>query len=198
MKPKIILASTSPRRKQLLEQIGLDFKTMPSDYEEDMNMNLSPKELVKTLAYGKAKDVADKINEGIVIGVDTFLVKNKRIIGKPHTKEKAHEMLNSQSGKTIKVYSGLALIDAKTGKKITDYDVSRFTFKKLSDKEIKNYIETEEPIDKAGAIAIQGLGGIFIKKIKGGYSNIIGLPLPLLSNHLQEFGIFISESWNKQ
>jgi len=197
MKQKIILASTSPRRKGLLQQMGIDFEIIPSDYEEDMKMKLAPEKLAKVLAYGKAKNVADKIKQGIVIGVDTFLVYNGKKLGKPHTKENAYKMLKMFSGKTIKVYSGVALIDAKTKKEIQDYEVSKFTFKKLSDREIKNYIKTGEPLDKAGAIAIQGLGSIFIRKVKGCYANIVGFPIYNIAKNLEKMNvnIFEYESW---
>ncbi|MBT3404720.1 septum formation inhibitor Maf [archaeon] len=191
VKQKIILASTSPRRKGLLQQMGIDFKIIPSDYEEDMAMKLSAKELAKVLAYGKAKDVADKIKEGIVIGVDTFLVYKGKKLGKPHTKANALRMLRMFSGKEIRVYSGVALINAKTGKEIRDYEVSKFTFKKLSDREIKNYIKTGEPLDKAGAIAIQGLGSIFIRSIKGCYANIVGFPIYNIAKNLEKMGVAI-------
>lgn len=198
-KQKIILASTSPQRKGLLQQMGIDFEVVSSDYKEDMTIKLSPENLAKILAYGKAKDVANKINNGIVIGVDTFLVYKGKKLGKPHTKEKAYKMLKMFSGKTIKVYSGVALINAQTKKEIQDYEFSEFTFKKLSDKEIKNYIQTGEPLDKAGAIAIQGLGGIFIRKIKGCYANIVGFPIYNIAKNLEKMGvdIFDYSGWKK-
>lgn len=193
VKQKIILASTSPRRKGLLQQMGIDFEIAPSDYEEDMTMKLSPRELAKVLAYGKAKDVANRIKEGIVIGVDTFLFYKGKKLGKPHTKENAYKMLKMFSGKTIEVYSGVALINAKTKKEIRGCEVSKFTFKKLTDKEIKDYIKTGEPLDKAGAIAIQGLGGIFIRKIEGCYANIVGFPIHNIYKNLQKLGVDVLE-----
>jgi len=200
MKQKIILATTSPRRKGLLQQMGIDFDIIASNYEEDMTLDLSPEELARTLAYGKALDVANKIKDGIVIGVDTFLVYNKKKLGKPHTPEKAEKMLKMFSGKTIKVYSGVALINAKTKKEIKDYEVSEFTFRKISDKEIKSYIKTKEPLDKAGAIAIQGLGSIFIKKVNGCYANIVGFPIHNIYKNLTKMGvdIFEYEGWNRK
>jgi len=199
VKQKIILASTSPRRKGLLQQMGIDCEVIPSDYEEDMKMNLSPKELAKVLAYGKAKDVSDKLKDGIVIGVDTFLVYKGNKIGKPHTKENAYKMLKMFSGKTIEVYSGVALINAKTKEEIKDYEVSKFKFKDLSDKEIKDYIATGEPLDKAGAIAIQGLGSIFIREVHGCYANIVGFPIHNIYKNLQKLGVNIFEydQWKK-
>lgn len=191
MKPKIILASTSPRRSELLKQIGLDFTVMPSQYEEDMTLKMSPKNLAKTLAYGKAKDLVGKVKEGIIIGVDTFLVLGSRRIGKPKDSQDALKILQTLSGKTIKVYSGIAIIDSATGKELVDYEITKVKFKKLSKEEIEHYVKTGEPLDKAGAFAIQGMGAIFISSIKGCYSNVIGLPLHNLYKNLQKFGVDI-------
>lgn len=191
MKPKIILASTSPRRSELLKQIGLDFTVMPSRYEENMSLKMSHKNLAKTLAYGKAKDVAREVKEGVVIGVDTFLVLGSRRIGKPKDSQDAVKILQTLSGKTIKVYSGIAIIDSATGKELVDYEITKVKFKKLSKEEIEHYVKTGEPLDKAGAFAIQGLGAIFISSIKGCYSNVIGLPLHNLYKNLQKFGVDI-------
>ena len=120
---KIILASTSPRRHALLRQIGLKFEIVPSNYEEDMTLKLLPNKLAMFLARGKAYDVAKRKKSGIVIGVDTFVVLNKEVIGKPHNKIKAKETLQKISNKTLKVYSGVAIIDAKTKKEIIDYEI---------------------------------------------------------------------------
>jgi septum formation protein len=197
MKEKIILATTSPRRKELAKQMGLDFEIIPSNYEEDMGMKLPPKELAKTLAYGKAKDVAKKC-EGIIIGADTFVVQNGKKMGKPKSEQEAFKMLKSFSNKTHKVYTGIAIINNKTGKEITDCEVTSIKFGKMSDEEIKKYIKTKEPMDKAGAYAIQGLGSIFIEKINGCYHNIAGLPIHLTHKNLKKLGIniFEYEKWN--
>lgn len=191
MKPKIILASTSPRRSELLKQIGLDFTVMPSRYEEDMTLKMSHKNLAKTLAYGKAKDVAREVKEGIVIGVDTFLILGSERIGKPKDSQDAVKILQMLSGKTIKVYSGIAIIDSVSGKEVVDYEITKVKFKKLDRSEIEHYVSIGEPLGKAGAFAIQGMGAIFITSIKGCYSNVIGLPLHNLYKNLQKFGINI-------
>lgn len=196
---QIIIASTSPRRHGLLQQIGLDFKVVPSEYEEDMTMNLSPAKLVKLLAEGKAQDVAKKYKgeDCVVIGVDTFLVFGNKKLGKPHDAKTAFKMLKLLSGKTVKVYSGLAMIDTKTGKKVVDHEVTGIKMKQLTANEIRSYIDTKEPLDKAGAIAIQGLGAIFVRSVSGCYANVIGLPLHLLYKNLSKFGvdIFKHEKW---
>jgi len=191
MKQKIILASSSPRRKELLKQIGLDFKIMPSKYEEDMTMKMSHKKLAKVLAYGKAKDVADRVKSGVIIGTDTFLVFGDKRIGKPKDKKDAKKILNSLSSKYIKIYSGVAIIDIKNKKEITDVEITKVKFKKLTEKEIDGYIKTKEPLDKAGAFGIQGIGAVFIEKIDGCYSNVIGLPLFNLYKNLSKLNIDI-------
>lgn len=193
MKQKIILASTSPRRHELAKTMGLDFEIVPSNFKEDMNLKLSPKELVKELAYGKAADVAKRFNEGLVIGVDTIVVYKNKKLGKPKTNKEAFEMLKMLSGKSHEVYSGVAIIDAKTKKIIKDYEKTIVYFTKLSDKEIESYIHTGEPMDKAGAYGIQDLSSIFIKKIDGCYFNVVGFPIYLIYKTLEKFNVNIFE-----
>ncbi len=188
---RIILASTSPRRHGLMQQIGLDFEVIPSNYEEDMTMNMFSYKLVQTLAYGKAKEVANRVKSGIVIGADTFVTLGNKKLGKPKSKEDAKNMLRMQSGKMQKIYSGIAIIDVKSGKELIAYEVTKLKMKKLTKKEIDGYVATGEPLDKAGAFALQGLGAIFVEKVDGCYSNVIGLPLHLLANKLKEFNIDI-------
>jgi septum formation protein len=186
---KIILASTSPRRHNLLQQIGLKFEIVPSKYEEDMTLKLPPHELAMVLARGKAFEVAERKKSGIIIGVDTFVVLGKEVIGKPHNKVNAKKTLEKISNKILKIYSGVAIIDAKTKKEIVDYEISKVKIRKISPLEIKKYIATEEPLDKAGAFGMQGLGAIFVSKIDGCYSNVVGLPLHNLTKNLAKMGI---------
>jgi len=194
MEEKIILASSSPRRKELLEQIGLQFEIIPSGYEEDMSLDLSNEELAKTLAYNKAKDVVDKVENGVVIGSDTFIVFSGKRIGKPRDEKDAKEILQMISGQTVTIYSGLAIINKQNKKEITDFEITDVKIKELTEKEIKEYIETGEPLDKAGAFAIQGRGAIFIEKINGCFSNVIGLPLYKLYTNLLKIGVDILKS----
>ena len=186
---QIILASTSPRRHDLLRQIGLKFKIVPSKYKEDMTLKLPPHKLAMFLARGKAQEVAERRKSGIIIGVDTFVVFGKEVIGKPHNKVNAKKTLQKISGKTLKVYSGVAIIDAKTKKEIIDYEISKVKIRKITSSEIKKYIATKEPLDKAGAFGMQGLGAIFVTKIDGCYSNVVGLPLHNLAKNLSKMGI---------
>jgi len=197
MKSRIILASVSPRRKGLLQQIGIEFDVVPSEFKEDMTLRMPYTKLAMHLAHGKANNVAKNIKESIIIGADTFLVLGKNIIGKPKNAADAIKTLKKLSNKTLFVYSGIAIIDAKTGKSLKDYEITKIKFRKINNEEIKAYINTKEPLDKAGAIAIQGLGAIFIEKIDGCYSNVIGLPLHCLYKNLKKFGvnIFEYEKW---
>ena len=192
MKKRIILASSSPRRKELLNQIGLKFDILHSEYEEDMTKNLTSHALAKELAYGKAQAVAKKVRSGVVIGCDTFIEYKKKRIGKPKNKKEAADILKNISGQTIRIYSGIAIIDTDEKKELVDYEMTKVKIKKLSQKEIDAYVETGEPLDKAGAFAIQGRGAIFIEKIEGCYSNVVGMPLHKLYNNLQRLNIEIS------
>jgi len=193
MKQKIILATTSPRRHGLAQAIGLDFDIVPSNYEEDMTKKMKPKDMVMGFAYGKALDVAKKFKQGIVIGVDTIVVFNGKNLGKPRTKEEAFKMLKSYSGKKQYVYSGVCLIDCKTGKTIKDCEITEVYFKKLEDKEIKSYIATGEALDKAGGYGMQDLASIFIKKINGCYFNVMGFPIYNIYKNLKKLGVNIFE-----
>ncbi len=191
MKQKIILASGSPRRKDLLTQIWLDFKIIPSLYEEDMTIKISNAKLVKKLAYWKAKDVAKKLDSWIVIWVDTYVVFDGNRLWKPKTSKKAKNYLKMISWKTIKVYSWISIIDIKNKKEVFDYEITKVKMKKLSSKEIDLYIKTWEPIDKAWAFGMQWIWAIFIEKIDGCYSNIIWLPLNKLYINLKKLWIDI-------
>lgn len=197
MKKEIILASTSPRRHEAARAMGLEFKIVPSDYEEDMDLEKSPEDLVMYLAHGKAADVAKKHKKGIVIGVDTIVVFNDKILGKPRDKEDAFNMLKSFSGKTQEVYSGVCLIDCETGKMIKDYEITKVKFRKVDDSEINSYVATGEPLDKAGAYGIQDLSSIFIEKVDGCYFNVTGFPVYNIYKNLRKLGvdIFQYERW---
>ncbi|MFA5986590.1 MAG: Maf family protein [Parcubacteria group bacterium] len=190
-KRRIILASTSPRRKELLEQIGLDFEIMPSAYEEDMHMKMSNARLSEVLAYGKAVDVAKKVQDGVVIGSDTFVTYNGVRMGKPINKKEAVKMLQTISGQWVTIYSGIAIIDTKTKREYIAHEITKVKIKKLVQKEIVTYIKTGEPLDKAGAFAIQGRGATFIEKISGCHTNVIGLPLHRLYLGLQKLDIAV-------
>jgi septum formation protein len=188
---KIILASASPRRKALLEQLGLDFEVIPSDCEEEINSGLDPHDLAKKLSLEKAKSVADK--NTLVIGADTFIAYKGKIIGKPRDGEEAMKILKLLQGNTHSVITGLTVIDSDTGKTVSDSIETKVHFKKLADDEIEGYILTNEPLDKAGAYGIQALGAVVVDKIDGDYFNVVGLPLSLLHDVLKKFGVNLLE-----
>lgn len=187
----IILASVSPRRKELLKRIGLRFKVDPSNYEENMSSELEPHELAKSLSLEKAKLVAEKHMNALVIAADTFIVFEGKILGKPRTETEAKEMLETISGRQHSVITGFTIIDAANNRALSKAVETKVYIRKLSSNEIDAYVESKEPLDKAGAYAIQGLGSVIVEKIEGDYFNVIGLPLSALAETLKEFGVHI-------
>ncbi len=172
---KVILASASERRKELLSRIVSDFEVRVSDFDEDsVQVNNDIETYVKSLSQGKAKSVAANCSENsIIIGADTIVVIDNKVLGKPKDKNDAFRMLKALSNNVHRVYSGVTVINNKT--KVMK-----------SDEEIWKYIDTEECLDKAGAYGIQGFGGIFVKRINGCYYNVVGLPLNLLNKMIKE------------
>lgn len=191
---ELILASTSPRRKEILSLLGIPFTVIPSNYEEDMTLPLSPEKLVQHLALGKAQAVADPLSDAIVIGSDTFVSCNGKILGKPHTPEKAKAMLRMLSGKKHTLYTGLAIIDTEAKKTITDFTTTDIYFADMTDEDINDYVATKEPLDRAGAYALQEKGALYITRLDGDYFSAIGLPLRLVAKYLKELGVFSPRS----
>lgn len=191
---KIILASNSPRRKELLKQMGLKFKIQVSKVDEKNN-NSSPVNYVKKLSLKKTKAVAKNKKEEIIIGADTIVVLKNEIIGKPRNLKDAVIILKKLSNKTHLVITGFTILDTKTNKFISKTVKTKVTFKKLTDEEIKAYVNSCKVLDKAGAYAIQDKAGIFIKEVKGDYFNIVGLPIFSLYQELKKFGINITRDW---
>lgn len=190
MNKKIILASASPRRKELLTSMGLEFEVIPSGVEENIDNESFSAGLIENLAAEKALDVAGKINyPALVIGCDTVVVINNKILGKPKDETDAFTMLKTLSGHIHQVVSGIAIVDTETNKTLKGFVISNVTFKEISDAEMYSYIQTKEPVDKAGAYAIQGLAGMFVKSINGCYSNIVGISVFKLAEMLKEFGV---------
>jgi septum formation protein len=188
---KIILASASPRRRELLERIGLKFKVEPSDYAEDMRSGLSPGELAREISLEKARTVARRHNNTIIIAADTFIVFRGKIMGKPGTEDEARKMLMRLKGKPHSVITGFTILDVDNGKVLTKSVKTVVHIKNLTAEEIDAYVKSKEPLDKAGAYAIQGLGSVIVDRIEGDYFNVIGLPLSALTEALKEFGIHI-------
>jgi septum formation protein len=187
----IILASASPRRKELLEKINLKFEVDASDCEENIDPGLEPREIVRQLSIQKAKTVEARHKNSIIIAADTVGVMGDRILGKPHTKNEARKMLHEISGKSHLVITGFSIIDTTTDKIVTRTVDTRVSIKKLTREEIDAYVKTGEPLDKAGAYAIQGMGAVMVEKIEGDYYNVMGLPLNALTEALKKFGIYV-------
>lgn len=180
----IILASGSPRRKELLKSTGLSFKQVIPGMEEIADESLPPKEQAAELALQKAEFVLKDYPDSIIIGADTIVVYDGNVLGKPKDKSDAFRMLNMLSGDYHEVYTGLAVINCE--KKINETVRTIVRFKELSASEIEAYIETGEPLDKAGSYGIQGLGALFVESIGGDYSNVVGLPLFKLYSILKD------------
>lgn len=174
---RLVLASKSSRRAHLLQLLGLDFDIMDSEIEEVAEKYTMPEVHVLELAQKKAIKVAEEMNEGFSVGADTIVVLNGEILGKPQEMNQAREMLKKLSGKTHAVYTGFAIVEKPTGRMVSDYERTQVTFRALEDAEIENYIQTENPMDKAGAYGIQDQSAIFAKKINGCFYNVVGLPL---------------------
>jgi len=187
----IILASASPRRKELLKKTGLKFKVEPSNYEENISSGLEPHELARWLSLEKSKLVARNHRKALVIAADTFIVFEGKVLGKPPTETEAKKMLETISGRQHSVITGFTIIDTETNKALSKSVETKVYIRKLTSKEIEAYVKSKEPLDKAGAYAIQGLGSVIVEKIEGDYFNVIGLPLSALAESLKEFGVHI-------
>lgn len=185
---KLILASGSPRRKELLSYFGMPMEIIKPDIEEHVDPELTPEDVVKALAFQKGDAVVKKTGtENPVISSDTIVVLDGHILGKPVDKEDAKRMMRKLSGRTHHVFTGVAVF---LDEKVDLFAVrSGVTFKELSEKEIQDYCETDEPYDKAGAYAVQGIGSFMVKSIDGSYSNVIGLPVSEVITHFQKLGV---------
>ncbi len=191
---RIMLASASPRRRELLEKIGLKFEVEPSNYAEDMRSGLSPDELARTISLGKARAVAVRHKNAIIIAADTFIVFRGKIMGKPGTEAEARKMLMRLRGKPHSVITGFTILDVDKDKVLTESVETVVHIKNLTPEEINAYVKSKEPLGKAGAYAIQGLGSVIVARIEGDYFNVMGLPLSALVEALKEFGIHVLRS----
>jgi len=191
---QIVLASQSPRRSELLKQLGLDFVIKTSDVDESNSRGLKASELVQHLAFEKARVVAEDSSlnrETIVIGADTVVVREGTILGKPRDKEDAFNMLKSLSGSWHEVMTGVAVIDINSFRYDKSIETTRVKMKELKDDVINAYIDSGEPLDKAGAYGIQGLGAVLIDRIEGCYFNVVGLPISKLCDVLKNFEVYV-------
>ena len=185
---RIILASASPRRKELLEQVGAEFEIFPAVGEEIIT-DSSPQQAVLDLAAQKAAEVAAKVREdAIILGADTVVAFGDKILGKPKNEADAKQMLSLLSGKTHSVYTGVSIVVRQSGESqsYSFYEETEVTMYPLSEQQILSYIRTKEPMDKAGSYGIQGKGAVFIEKIQGDYNNVVGLPIARVFRTLEE------------
>lgn len=191
--PELVLASASPRRQELLRQIGLTFRVCPADIDEAaLAAGPDPAAVAAATAQAKAEAVAAANNrEAVVLGADTVVALGRELFGKPADAAEAVSMLRRLAGQTHTVYTGVCLVQAATGKRAVAAEATRVTMRTLTDKEIRAYVASGEPLDKAGAYGIQGLGAVLVERIEGCYFNVVGLPLPRLCRMLEDFSISV-------
>lgn len=186
----IVLASTSPYRRELLDRLGIPFITADPRFIETMDEQCAPAELVQELALGKARSLADTYPDALIIGSDQVFVAGGAIVGKPHTPERAFAQLRSMAGSSHTFYTGLAVVDTSTGRELTCCVTFTVTLRQLSDQEIWNYIRKEHPFQCAGSFMIEGLGIALMEKLAGDdFTALIGLPLIQLVSMLRTFGV---------
>lgn len=194
----IILASQSPRRVELLAYLGLTFETIPSHIDESTELT-DPGQVVESLAEAKARHVGEGIKQRpdfgskrtLVLGADTIVVIGQEIIGKPTSREDAYQMLMRMSGRPHRVFTGVALIDLQSGQTWKHHEISTVYFRYLDSAEVRCYVKTSEPMDKAGSYALQGIASAFVQRVDGCYTNIIGLPVPLTLKMFREAGLTV-------
>ena len=188
---RIILASQSPRRRELLEMLGYPFEVKVSEAEEKIT-STNPAQVTEELSCQKAETVAEMIQEGLVIGADTVVSQDDKILGKPMDRQDAREMIQILQGRNHKVYTGVTVIERKAGWEVRRVTFSEETIVKvasMTSKEVEQYISLPEPYDKAGGYGIQGKGALLVEKIEGDYFNIVGLPISLLYKELRGMGV---------
>ena len=185
----IILASNSPRRRELLAQIGIrDFQILSPDVDEAVEPGLSPARMVEALSLRKARAAAGRAGaEDLIIAADTVVALDGRVLGKPRDQEEAFAMLSALSGREHRVYTGVTVLGG--GQAATEHEETAVAFRALSPEEIRDYIATGEPMDKAGAYGIQGVGALLVQGIRGDYCNVVGLPVFRLGRMLSGFGV---------
>ncbi|MBI5143075.1 MAG: septum formation inhibitor Maf [Nitrospirae bacterium] len=188
MKP-LILASASPRRRELIARLGVPFTVSPADIDESMLPGENADAFARRIAQEKALKIAASVDSGIVVGVDTIVALDGEVMGKPESPEVATAMLAKLSGRTHEVISGVAVIERPSGRTIVTSAVTDVRFKTLTSREIDRYVASGEPLDKAGAYGIQGIASLFVEGISGCYYNVVGLPLNLLYETLLALGV---------
>lgn len=195
--PPFVLASASPARRRLLQTVGIEPIVQPSDFDESQIQLSEPAELVKSLAQYKAETVAPQFESALIIGCDSVLSINGEIYGKPADFSEAIARWQIMKGNFGDLYTGHALIDHEQNRTLVKSQVTRVYFAQMSEKAIKAYVATGEPLKCAGAFAIEGFGSFFVEKIEGCHSNVIGLSLPLLRQMLSELGYDVTDFWQQ-
>ena len=194
---KLILASSSERRRELLLWLTVPFEVVVSELDESQIQADDPGSLVSRLALEKAKAVAKDLNDGLVIGADTIVYIGGEIIGKPKDEKDAVRILRKLSGNTHWVYTGVAVVDASSGKNSVDVEKTAVTFREIPEGEIQAYVDSGEPLDKAGGYAIQMGAAGFVEKVEGSYTNVVGLPLLTLAELLEKQGYSVKKDVSK-
>ena len=190
--PDIILASASPRRAVLLRQVGLPVRIHPSGLDEDgegSRVGETPEAYASRLALAKARDVAERLKCGLVIGADTLVIRDDRVLGKPRDRVEARAFLLSLAGRTHRVITGVAVVEAETGRAEIGTSATSVRMRAFDAEEAARYVASGEPLDKAGAYGIQGQGALLVEEIQGDYFTVVGLPLVLLAALLRRFGV---------
>ncbi len=193
--PTFVLASASPARRRLLQNAGIEPIVRVSDFDESQIRLTDPEALVQTLAQRKAETVAAQLQSGLVLGCDSVLFVNGEIYGKPANADQAIARWHKMSGQVGDLYTGHALIDVSAHRTLVRCQITRVYFASLSDREIKAYVATGEPLKCAGCFALEGRGGLFVEKIEGCHTNVIGLSLPLLRQMLHQLGYDVIHFW---
>ncbi len=187
LRTDLILASQSPRRKDLLGQIGFTFRVEPSPFQETIRKDAPPADIVRELALAKAEPVSRRFPSALTLGADTIVVHKGSVLGKPTDEADARAMLRRLSGETHTVFTGLALLHPASDRRVTAYETTHVTFDTLNDEEIRAYVASGAPMDKAGAYGIQGdLGAVFVARIEGDFYTVMGLPLNRLYRLLHD------------
>jgi septum formation protein len=185
---KLVLASSSPRRQELLRNLGLRFEVDPANIDETVPPDATAEDIVRELALSKARVVAARHNDALVIGADSVVELDGSALGKPADAVEAGDMLSALSGRTHRVVSGVAVVDASNGREEVEFDATFVTFRELSAPEIDAYVATGEPQDKAGGYGEQGLGATFVVRLEGDFFTVVGLPIQKLDELLRRFG----------
>ena len=186
---RVILASSSPRRRKLLSDLGLTFEVIPSNVPEENERRSDPAELALSLAQDKARSVGARLRDGIVIGADTIVVLDGDILGKPKDEAEALSMLTRLSGNQHRVFTAIVLIDLDNTKEYSDVQITKVTMHPVSQEKIRDYIARRQPFDKAGGYAVQETEDNFIAKVEGSYTNVVGLPMENMRAMLARVGV---------